>query len=83
VAQVVAATGDLGWAPGIALGITLPALLPNGRLRSRRWRLVVVTSVTGAALAVLGGALTPGPLAEMGSATGSGWPARPARSPRS
>ena len=67
VAQVVAATGDLSWAPGIALGITLPALLlPNGRLRSRRWRLVVVTSVTGAALAVLGGALTPGPLAEMG-----------------
>jgi hypothetical protein len=29
------------WAPAIALGVTLPALLvPNGRLRSRRWRVV-------------------------------------------
>jgi hypothetical protein len=27
VAQVVAATGDLSWAPAIALGVTLPALL--------------------------------------------------------
>ena len=67
VAQVVAATGDLSWAPAIALGVTLPALLlPNGRLRSRRWRLVVITSVVGATLAVLAGALTPGPLEEMG-----------------
>jgi hypothetical protein len=40
VAQVVVTTGDLSWAPGIALGVTLPALLlPNGRLRSRRPRL--------------------------------------------
>jgi hypothetical protein len=67
VAQVVAATGNLSWAPAIALGITLPALLlPNGQLRSPRWRLVVITSVTGAALAILAGALTPGPLEEMG-----------------
>ncbi len=67
VAQVVAATGDLSWAPAIALGITLPALLlPNGRLRSRRWRLVVVTSVTGAALATVAGPFSPGPLEEMG-----------------
>jgi hypothetical protein len=67
VAQIVAATGDLSWAPAIALGVTLPALLlPNGRLRSRRWRLVVVTSVTGAALATLAGPLSPGPLEEMG-----------------
>jgi len=67
IPQVVAATGDLSWAPAIALGVTLPALLlPNGHLRSRRWRLVVVTSVTGAALAVLAGALAPGPLEEMG-----------------
>ena len=29
------------WAPAIALGVTLPfLLLPNGRLRSRRWRVV-------------------------------------------
>jgi hypothetical protein len=67
VPQVVAATGDLSWAPAIALGVTLPALLlPDGHLRSRRWRLVVVTSATGAALATLAGALAPGPLEEMG-----------------
>ena len=36
VAQVVAAAGTLSWAPAIALGVTLPALLlPNGRLRRR------------------------------------------------
>jgi hypothetical protein len=67
VVQVVAATGDLSWAPAIALGVTLPALLlPNGRLRSRRWRLVVITSVTGAVLAMVAGPLVPGPLEEMG-----------------
>jgi hypothetical protein len=67
VAQLVAATGDLSWAPAIALGITLPALLlPDGRLRSRRWRVVVVTSVTGAALTFLAAPLAPGPLEEMG-----------------
>ena len=61
------ASGDLSWAPAIALGITLPALLlPNGRLRSRRWRLVVASSVTGAVLAILAGSLSPGPLEEAG-----------------
>ncbi|MET0832931.1 MAG: hypothetical protein ABWZ62_03060, partial [Actinomycetota bacterium] len=67
VAQVVVASVDLSWAPAIALGITLPALLlPNGRLRSRRWRLVVASSVTGAVLAILAGSLSPGPLEEAG-----------------
>jgi hypothetical protein len=67
VAQVIVASGDLSWAPGIALGVTLPALLlPNGRLRSRRWRVVVASSATGAVLAVVAGALAPGPLEEMG-----------------
>jgi hypothetical protein len=67
VAQVVAASGDLSWAPGIALGVTLPALLlPNGRLRSRRWRLVVASSVTGAFLTIVAGALVPGPLEGLG-----------------
>jgi hypothetical protein len=62
-AQLVAAVADLGWAPAIALGVTLPALLlPDGRLRSRRWRVVVATSVAGAVLAVVGGTLAPGPL---------------------
>jgi hypothetical protein len=66
-AQVVVATGDLSWAPAIGLGVTLPALLlPNGHLRSRRWRLVVITSVAGVVLATAGGALGPGPLEEMG-----------------
>jgi peptidoglycan/LPS O-acetylase OafA/YrhL len=58
---------EFGWAPAIGLGITLPALLlPNGHLRSRRWRLVVITSVTGFVLATVGGALAPGPLEELG-----------------
>jgi hypothetical protein len=67
VAQFVAATGDLSWAPAIALGVTLPALLlPNGHLRSRRWRLVVIASVTGSLLITLAAPLAPGPLEEMG-----------------
>ena len=49
------------------MGVTLPALLlPNGHLRSRRWRLVVGTSVTGLVLAMVAGPLSPGPLEEMG-----------------
>jgi hypothetical protein len=63
VAQVVSVVADFGWAPAIALGVTLPALLlPDGRLRSRRWRVVVVTAVAGATLAVVAGSLAPGPL---------------------
>jgi hypothetical protein len=66
-AQLVAATGDLSWAPAIGLGVTLPALLlPNGHLRSRRWRLVAITSVTGMVLVMVAGPLSPGPLEEMG-----------------
>jgi hypothetical protein len=62
-ARLVTVVGDYGWAPAIALGVTLPALLlPDGRLRSRRWRVVVVTSVTGATLAVVAGSLAPGRL---------------------
>jgi hypothetical protein len=67
VAQVVAATGALSWAPAITLGVTLPALLlPDGHLRSRRWRLVVAAGMTGSILTTVGGALEPGPLEEMG-----------------
>jgi hypothetical protein len=63
VAQVVTAVSEFGWAPAIALGVTLPALLlPDGRLRSRRWRVVVATAVAGATLAVVAGSLAPGPL---------------------
>jgi hypothetical protein len=67
VAQLVAATGDLNWAPAIGLGVTLPALLlPNGHLRSRRWRLVAISAVTGIVLVMVAGPLSPGPLEEMG-----------------
>jgi hypothetical protein len=63
VAQLVTVVGDVSWAPAIALGVTLPALLlPDGRLRSRRWRVVVATSVAGVALALLAFPLVPGPL---------------------
>jgi hypothetical protein len=60
LAQLVAVVGDYGWAPAIALGVTLPALLlPDGRLRSRRWRVVAATSVAGTTLAVVAGSLAP------------------------
>jgi len=49
------------WAPAVALGITLPfLLLPDGRLRSRRWRLVVAATVAGVAMFMVGASLTPG-----------------------
>jgi hypothetical protein len=65
VAELAMATSPFTWAPAITLGVTLPALLlPNGRLRSRRWRVVVVMSVTGAVLAVVAGSLSPGPIEE-------------------
>jgi hypothetical protein len=36
--QLAAVVSEWSWAPAIALGITLPfLLLPDGRLRSRRW----------------------------------------------
>ena len=67
LAQLQVALSEFGWAPAIGLGVTLPALLlPNGHLRSRRWRLVVVTSVTGFVLATVGGALAPRTLDEPG-----------------
>jgi hypothetical protein len=62
-AQLAAVYAEFSWAPAIALGVTMPALLlPNGRLRSRRWRVVVAASVTGVAMTMLAGSLTPGPL---------------------
>jgi hypothetical protein len=65
VAQISAASSDLGWAAAIALGVTLPALLlPNGRLCSRRWRPVVASSVTGAVLITFAGPLGAGRLEE-------------------
>ncbi|HEX6674174.1 MAG TPA: hypothetical protein VF486_04010 [Actinomycetes bacterium] len=64
-AQLGAAVGEFIWAPAIALGVTLPfLLLPDGRLRSRRWRVVVVASLAGSTLALVGGSLSPVPLTE-------------------
>jgi hypothetical protein len=54
---------ETSWALAIALGITLPfLLLPDGRLRSRRWRPVVATTVAGVVMFVVGGSLFPGEL---------------------
>ena len=37
-AQATAVYGEFNWAPATVLGVTLPAVLvPDGRLRSRRW----------------------------------------------
>jgi len=64
-AELTAALGEYAWAPAIALGVTLPfLLLPDGRLRSRRWRVVVVASLAGSTLALVGGSLSPTPLTE-------------------
>jgi hypothetical protein len=52
---------SLIWAPAVALGITLPfLLLPDGRLRSRRWRPAVAATVAGVAMFWVGATLTPG-----------------------
>jgi hypothetical protein len=64
-AQLAAVAGGFLWGPGVGFGITLPfLLLPDGRLRSRGWRLVVVTAMTGAGLVLAAGILMPGPLGE-------------------
>jgi hypothetical protein len=64
-AQVGALVGEFNWAPAIAFGITLPALLvPDGRLRSPRWRPVVAAAVAGPVLGMLGSSFLPGKLEE-------------------
>jgi hypothetical protein len=64
-AQLGALVGEFNWAPAVALGITLPALLvPDGRLRSRRWRPVAAAAVVGPVLGLVGGSLDPGQLQE-------------------
>jgi hypothetical protein len=61
VAQLAVVASQLIWAPAIALGITLPfLLLPDGRLRSRRWRVVVAAAVVGVTMFVVGGIFVPG-----------------------
>jgi hypothetical protein len=60
LAQLSAVAEVTIWAPAIALGVTLPALLvPDGRLRSRRWRPVAALGIAAAALVVVGAGLAP------------------------
>jgi two-component system NarL family sensor kinase len=60
--QLAVVAREVIWAPGRVLGITLPLLLlPDGRLRSRRWRVVAVAAVAAVAMSVVGGSLLPGP----------------------
>jgi hypothetical protein len=60
LAQAAAVYGEFNWAAATALGVTLPALLvPDGRLRSRRWRPVAATAVAAAALVLVGNSLAP------------------------
>jgi hypothetical protein len=64
-ASLAALGGDTLWAAGITLAVTLPLLLlPDGRLRSRRWRMVEVASVAGTTMAVVGWVLSPDPLTQ-------------------
>ena len=47
-ARLAALVGDSFWAVGITLAITLPLLLlPDGRLRSPRWRVVAAVASPG------------------------------------
>jgi hypothetical protein len=65
VARLAALAGDSLWAVGICLAITLPLLLlPNGRLRSRRWRVVAVAAVVGTTVELVGWVLSPVPLTQ-------------------
>jgi len=65
-AQVAAVFGEFNWAPATVLGVTLPALVvPDGRLRSRRWRPVAATSMVAAVLVVVGAGLAPARLEDL------------------
>jgi hypothetical protein len=64
-AQLAAVAGEFLWAPLVALAITVPfLLLPDGHLQSPRWRVVVATAVTGAAMVLGFGSVLPGRLSE-------------------
>jgi hypothetical protein len=61
-AQVAYVVLQPAWAPAIACGITLPLLLlPDGRLRSRRWRPMAVAAVAGPVVVIVAGSLAPEP----------------------
>jgi hypothetical protein len=67
VAQLAAVFGEFNWAPATVLGVILPALLvPDGRLRSRRWRPVAAAAVAVGVLVPVGSALAPVELEDTG-----------------
>jgi two-component system, NarL family, sensor kinase len=64
-AELAAVIADFQWLPAICLGIILPFLLvPDGRLRSPRWRVAAAASVIAATIGPLAASLVPGQLAE-------------------
>ena len=64
-ARLAALAGDSLWAVGITLAITLPLLLlPDGRLRSPRWRPVAIAAIAGTAASVVGWSLAPEPMTQ-------------------
>jgi hypothetical protein len=64
-ARLAALAGDNLWAVGLSLAITLPLLLlPDGRLRSPRWRPVLVACVAGTVATVAGSCLSPEPMTQ-------------------
>jgi hypothetical protein len=66
-AQLSAVFGEYNWAPATVLGVVLPALLvPDGRLRSRRWRPVAAAALAAGVLALGGNALAPVTLQDTG-----------------
>jgi hypothetical protein len=66
-AQLSAVFGEFNWAPATVLGVILPALLvPDGRLRSRRWRPVAAAAVAVGVLVLVGSALAPVELEDIG-----------------
>lgn len=55
--------GSWAFLPSIGLLVAvLPLVFPTGRLISPRWRLVVAIDLVGMLLAIIGTALTPGPI---------------------
>jgi hypothetical protein len=65
-AQAAAVYGEFNWAAATVLGVTLPALLvPDGRLRSRRWRPVAAAAMAAGALTLVGSSLAPARLEDL------------------
>jgi len=65
-AQAAAVYGEFNWTTATVLGVTLPALLvPDGRLRSRRWRPVAAAAVAAGALTLVGFSLAPARLEDL------------------